>query len=171
VTGNLPQVLSIAREANVTVKLNMVVLSMNYQQMPDVVSLAAKYGVAEVYLNRLNPLSIDRSLFSEPFYRSDDFLSVFQKAIDLAHEVGMPIFYPKSMQGEDSSLCKYPWNSTYVTWDGYMVPCCAKPFPKELNFGNVFESGFLACLNSEPFVQFRQSFKDGKIPEFCSGCC
>lgn len=171
VLERLPQVVSMAKKAKVTVKLNMVVFGMNYRQMPEVVSVASQCGIEEVYLNRLNPLSIDRSLFDESLYKSDEFQDVFGKTIALAGELGVPLFYPKSMQGDDASLCKYPWNNIYITWDGYMVPCCAKPFPKELNFGNVFERGFLACLDSEAFVQFRQVFKDGSIPEFCRGCC
>ncbi len=39
--------------------------------------------------------------------------------------------------------CHLPWNHFYVSWDGYMTPCCAKPFPKELNFGNVFDTSLM----------------------------
>jgi radical SAM protein with 4Fe4S-binding SPASM domain len=149
----------------------MVVFQKNYQQMSDVVSLASDCGVTDVYFNRLNPLSIDQSLFDEALYQSDDFIEVFKTATMLAQEKSVSLLYPKSMRGQDASLCKYPWNNIYVTWDGYMAPCCAKPFPKELNFGNVFEKDFLTCLNSDEFSRFRQSLKNKITPEFCRGCC
>jgi radical SAM protein with 4Fe4S-binding SPASM domain len=55
-------------------------------------------------------------------------------------------------------------------WDGYIPPCCAKPFPKELNFGNVFQDGLINTLNSKDFQNFRNIWLNKEYPEFCNKC-
>ena len=66
--------------------------------------------------------------------------------------------------------CPYPWKGFYITWDGFLVPCCAKPFPKEKNFGNVFKKGLLNCLNDKDFIEFRAMAKKNITPDFCKRC-
>jgi radical SAM protein with 4Fe4S-binding SPASM domain len=50
------------------------------------------------------------------------------------------------------------------------VPCCAKPFPNELNFGNAFEKPVMECLNSKKFQEFRELWFRNETPEFCKKC-
>lgn len=64
----------------------------------------------------------------------------------------------------------FPWSHFYITWDGYLVPCCSKPFPKELNFGNVFENGVISCLNIAEFEDFRAGWYKNNPQEFCNKC-
>jgi len=66
--------------------------------------------------------------------------------------------------------CHFPWSHFYITWDGFLVPCCAKPFPKELNFGNVFQSGVMNCLNDPAFRDFRKMWYKNQTPPFCTRC-
>lgn len=66
--------------------------------------------------------------------------------------------------------CMFPWGHYNITWDGYVVPCCVKPFPKVLNFGNVFENGVMSVLNSESYQQFRKMWQNNTKPEFCNKC-
>jgi len=51
-----------------------------------------------------------------------------------------------------------------------MTPCCAKPFPKELNFGNVFDTSLMECLNSEGYRRFREMWYRNETPDFCKKC-
>jgi radical SAM protein with 4Fe4S-binding SPASM domain len=58
----------------------------------------------------------------------------------------------------------------YVTWNGYLAPCCAKPFPKEQHFGNVFKDGLMKCLNSSAYRNQRKMWFENKTPKACEGC-
>ena len=73
-------------------------------------------------------------------------------------------------QEETNHPCWFLWSYPYITWDGYVTPCCARPFPKEFNFGNVFETNFRKIWNSKKYRDFRQSFKSREISEICIGC-
>ena len=66
--------------------------------------------------------------------------------------------------------CRFPWSHFYICWDGFIAPCCAKPFPKELNFGNVFENGVLNVLNSKKYRNFRTLWYKNQAPNFCNKC-
>jgi len=66
--------------------------------------------------------------------------------------------------------CKFPFTHFYVCWNGFVPPCCAKPFPKEKNFGNVFESSVMQILNGESFQQWRKLWYKNITPDFCNNC-
>jgi radical SAM protein with 4Fe4S-binding SPASM domain len=66
--------------------------------------------------------------------------------------------------------CPFPWTHFYITWDAYMVPCCAKPFPKEMNFGNVRGRKVIDVLNSTQYQKFRKMWFENKSPIFCEKC-
>lgn len=169
--SNLEQVCAISRNRAAQIKLNMVVFDKNFLQMKEVVGVAKQFGISEVFLAKLNPVAIDPALYDSTLYRTPAFRAALNEASVFAKANNITLRYPKSLLYNDDSICCYPWNSIFITWQGFIAPCCAKPFPKIMNFGNVFESDFLECLNSPAFITFRKAFcKDGR-PAFCAGCC
>jgi len=66
--------------------------------------------------------------------------------------------------------CRFMWNYFYITWDGFVPPCCAKPFPKEKNFGSVFSNKLINVLNTKDFRDFRKDWQEENNPEFCDKC-
>lgn len=45
--------------------------------------------------------------------------------------------------------CNQLWISPQINWDGKLLGCCSN---RRVSFGNVFEKGLDACLNSEDYV-------------------
>jgi MoaA/NifB/PqqE/SkfB family radical SAM enzyme len=168
--SNLEQVCSISKNRAAQIKLNMVVFNKNYLQMKDVVGVAKRFGIAEVYFAKLNPVAIDPAMNDPALYRSPAFRAALDEALSFAKANKITLRYPESLLHDDDAICYYPWNSIFITWQGFIAPCCAKPFPKIMNFGNVFESDFLECLNSPAFIEFRKGFSKGNRPAFCAGC-
>ncbi|MBN1130155.1 MAG: SPASM domain-containing protein [Chitinispirillaceae bacterium] len=163
-------IMKISRREKVEVKLNMVVFEKNYTDMKSVVLFAHTHGISEVYFNSLNlvshaPLKADYS-----FYSSDAFTGELREARRLASHHGIALVYPNMTKKNRFATCPYPWKNFSISWDGYLVPCCAKPFPKELHFGNVFEEGLLAAINSDKSQWFRKRAIRNAPPDFCLGC-
>ena len=152
------------------VKANMVVFNKNYRQMADVVSVTKSMGFSELSLTPINLAASDWDLSHYDLYRTDDFRSELEKAMLLAEREDISITYYDVTGAKGFRTCPYPWDNFYVTWDGFLVPCCAKPFPKEKHFGNVFEEGLMNCINSSGFVAFRQLANENVTPEFCRRC-
>jgi radical SAM protein with 4Fe4S-binding SPASM domain len=166
------KIVEVCKRNNIAVMFNFVAVKENYTQMKGVVQLAAEIGVPFVNLTPVNIGSIttlDTSYY-DLFY-GDDFKNELKQAFDLSKQSGtveLSIWDVKKKN--EFKKCHLPWNHFYVSWDGYMTPCCAKPFPKELNFGNVFETSLMQCLNSSEYRQFREMWYRNETPDFCKKC-
>lgn len=78
--------------------------------------------------------------------------------------VNVPDIYSKR-------ACKWPWRSCYITAGGMITPCCLHGSnPENLNFGNIFENGFMGIWNSPQYRSFRRQLKSRDMPHLCVNC-
>jgi len=167
---NIKKICALNQQQRMTVKFNMVVFEQNYRQMKDIIQLAAKMGVGEIFLNTFNLVATDLDTSGYAFYNTDTFQKEFTSALNLAAQKDIFVGFHDLTAPKGFYHCGYPWDDFYVTWDGYAVPCCAKPFPKVLNFGNYFEQNIMEVLNSREYIEFREMSIKSVTPEFCQGC-
>ena len=69
-----------------------------------------------------------------------------------------------------SNQCVWPWESTYISKTGDVVPCCIIGDEKVVSFGNINEKSFKQIWNSENYKNFRESIRTNQIPSFCKNC-
>lgn len=169
---NLKNLINLSNNSKTDIILNAVIIEDNYKQMIDMVDFAQQYSIKHINFTPINLVSIpDSDYFSMNFYKSIPFKNELNDTI--IHSKRFPelsVSYANFDKINKFEICHYIWNYFYITWDGYIVPCCAKPFPKELNFGNIFKLPFIDILNSEKYIQFRKIWLSGKVPEFCQKC-
>ena len=165
-------ILEKAKGSNTDIMFNMVVLKENYHQMSDMLKLCDEIGVKYLNINPMNIVArtdLDNSYYD--FYSSKDFKDEYFKTKELAS--GYPdvelTFYDFESPASFKK-CRFMWNYFYITWDGFVPPCCAKPFPKEKHFGNVFEQPLIEILNTKDYQDFRQDWLNDASPEFCDKC-
>lgn len=119
--------------------------------------------------NLASVTDIEQSYYT--FYQSVDFqkaIEELEKAIKDTPEV---LVTERNFTTDNSfQKCPFPWTHFYISWDGFVPPCCAKPFPKELNFGNVFNSKIIDILNSNRYREFRTLWFRDTPPDFCYKC-
>lgn len=155
-----------------TCMLNCVVSPENYFQMADVVDFAHDLGVMYVNFNCVSIAAqptVGRSFYE--FFKSQEYLSAVKTMRRKTSEwKNMEITGPYFPENPSFKDCGYPWEYPYITWDGYYVPCCGKPFPKLLHFGNVFEADVMSVLNSEEAQKFRRLWQKNIAPSFCHNC-
>jgi radical SAM protein with 4Fe4S-binding SPASM domain len=66
--------------------------------------------------------------------------------------------------------CKIPWTSCFITWDGFVYPCCHLLYiSKDFCFGNVFDASFKEIWYSEEYSRFRLDFVNNP-PDICKRC-
>ncbi len=167
---NLEAISQVTIGRRMDIKLNMVVLKDNYLQMKEIIHLARSLNIQEIYLNTMNLVATNWDLSYYDFYSSQNLKKELQEAVEIARQNNVEIIYPKFSGENGFSFCPYPWNHFYVSWDGFLVPCCAKPFPKEKNFGNVFKTDLMSCINNEEFFSFREMSRQNITPDFCKRC-
>ncbi len=169
---NLDLLVKYSKNSKTDLMLNMVVTKENYHQMSSLIKYAEKKGIYNVdytLFNLASVTNIEASYYN--FYRSPEFniaLSELKNTIENTKKVSVRNRNFKT--DNEFQKCPFPWTHFYISWNGFVPPCCAKPFPKELNFGNVFEYKVIEILNSNSFRKFRKLWFKNKTPNFCKKC-
>jgi len=163
----------------------------NLPELPDVIRIAQRIGMPEVYLQRLTffddgMATADQAIFTA--YGDDRNEQVIIAECErLANEYGI-IFNGSGATTARKSLeqsvekpkhawqrCMRPWTVGYITANGNALPCCIAPFTGEpyggMIFGDAFgENGFASVYNTPQNVQFRRQFLSDTPPPSCVGC-
>jgi radical SAM protein with 4Fe4S-binding SPASM domain len=165
-------ILEKAKGSSTDVMFNMVVLKENYHQMSEMLKLCDEIGVKYLNINPMNIVArtdLDNSYYD--FYLSKEFKDEYFKTKELAKDFpAVELTFYDFESPASFKKCRFMWNYFYITWDGFVPPCCAKPFPKEKHFGNVFNQPLLEILNTKDYQEFRHDWFDEKNPEFCDKC-
>lgn len=66
--------------------------------------------------------------------------------------------------------CWWPGNGIYVTYDGFVTPCCMRMNPAVLNFGNLFHQPFDEIKKGNEYTDFIDSFNLGSCHPVCKEC-
>jgi radical SAM protein with 4Fe4S-binding SPASM domain len=79
---------------------------------------------------------------------------------------------PARLMGPTEGYENCPWHrgGVYISWQGYVTPCCQRPDPRTIHFGNVLEQPFEAIWNSDKYRRFRDELAAGRPPETCRTC-
>lgn len=169
---NLKLLSAICKNSETTLMLNMVVTKENYFQMPSMVKYSEKIGIGYLDFTLFNLASVtdtERSYYD--FYKSNGFLEVISELKHTADRCkGVTISNIDFKTSNGFRKCPFPWSHFYICWNGLVAPCCAKPFPKELNFGSVFDNKVINVLNSAQFKEFRKLWFENMTPDFCQKC-
>lgn len=143
----------------------------NLPYLDKVVEFADKLKISRVDFSELN-LSYLESAQDKLVIGNDDYKYI-EKALDLAKqkniESGFSRQYNIKRKGE--VICKYLWQSPYITWDGYVNICCGRPFSSVYNVGNIFqEKSFMNIWNNAKMQELRKAIGNDNVPPVCSRC-
>jgi len=169
---NIRQLAPLCKNTSTDLMLNMVVTKENYIHMADLVRYAEEVGVNYMDFTLFNLASVTNIPVSYyKFYQSEEFLLAVSELEKAILETNNVIVTNRNFKTDNGfHKCPFPWTHFYITQDGYVPPCCAKPFPQEKNFGSVKQESFIKILNNEDFKAWRQLWFDNKTPKFCEKC-
>ncbi len=157
-----------------TIGINTVVSHMNYVEIPKLVEIAISLGVDHIGFVEVANWEVPGE---KDFEKDAAFIVAARKKsgeikslID-AERAKHPNF---EIQHEGPQkvkpTCSWPFTSAFITGDGYVTPCCRRPNPDVINFGNINDTSFEKIWNSEKYVAFRENMKEGKTNPICDGC-
>ena len=150
----------------------------NIDELPDIVRLAKDVGVDSLQVNhdlvywgqdewqdklKAQALSVEQSQNGETF---------IQQAREVAKALSLPfkVYTEGKFSWDEGRLCHWPWSTTFVSSEGYVVPCGVIGNQDVLNFGNVLTENFEDIWNGHRYQDFRQKMKRGEIADVCKGC-
>jgi radical SAM protein with 4Fe4S-binding SPASM domain len=175
------------------VQLVFVAMRRNIAELPDLVRLAADWGVESIWVQNLShsfsdtdPAGAYRKIrtfaATEALWRDAESgvegRRWFDEASELAAELGVDLRLPRLDEASPTPLlaagepgCDWPWRSSYVTHDGVVQPCCMVMGSDRAELGRVDEStGFRAVWENERSQAFRAALKTALPPDVCRGC-
>lgn len=168
-------------------------LKENIHELPDLLRLAAKMGVPEVYLQRMVYYHEENNapgMMKQAHGLFDSFdeqvAAIVTACEALAQALGLT-FKASGATNPKASLeaskerdqkpwkkCMRPWTTAYITANGNALPCCISPFAttnyESLKLGNVFEQPFDDIWNNERYQQWRTDLLSDNPHEACAGC-
>ena len=194
VVNNLKRFIEIQRYMEADrprVSLWMTGLHENIAELPDVIRLAARLGVPEVYLQRMVYYAADRSApgmldGAQALYsRVDEEIDrVVNESEALAQQLGMTLRASGATTAAHSihpdraarpwEGCLRPWTTAYVTANGNLLPCCISPFATQdyesLKLGNLLNQPFDEQWNGERYQHWRARLLSDQPNAACAGC-
>jgi len=164
----------------------------NIAELPDLVRLAARLGISEVYLQRLvfydegHTIGLareDQSLYGLTNGYVEEIIAECER---LSQELGIRLeasgaTTPRNSLAKDQTdpapwrECQRPWTVTYVTVNGNILPCCIAPFATSdyhsIVLGNLFDRPFADIWNGTRYQEFRTGLQSLHAPsDACAKC-
>jgi radical SAM protein with 4Fe4S-binding SPASM domain len=155
------------------VKVNTVVCLTNHHELPRIIELAHDMGIGMVqFVNVItfaNTMDLDTERAKRDVQQS--FNEALQRARELGVRVKIELFDKLPVQG-----CDFPWRRNFVTYDGYVHPCCYttqtgdRKAQNRRSFGNLLEHPFQNIWNRQVYSVFRRKMQEGILPSACEHC-
>ena len=159
----------------------------NLADLPDLVRLAHRLGVDQVYVQRLvyygQGLAVrEQSLFRAVRAAEESLLAeaeALAKVVGIAFRASGATTPRASLLGPGGnrkpwSQCRRPSSLIYVTVNGNVLPCCFSPFTARdypgLLLGNAFETPLIEIWNGAAYHHFRAALQTDAPPEACDRC-
>ncbi len=166
----------------------------NIAELPDLLRLAAKIGVPELYVQRMvyttDTQDAPPGMMDAGHGLFDDFNTEIERVIAEAETLAVQLeitFKASGATNPRKSLeagrktdphpwkaCMRPWTTAYITANGNALPCCIAPFATDnyesLKLGNVFEQPFVEIWNDERYQKWRSELLSDKPHAACAGC-
>ncbi len=185
----LLEVRAAAGSALPRVLLVFVAMRRNVGELPDLVRLAAAWGVDGLWVQNLShsfgdtdpagsyaqirAFARDEALWGGDGDHGDPFAPARALAAELGVDLRLPHVDERPPAPEPGRRgCDWPWRSTYITHRGDVQPCCMVMGSDRATLGSVDEqSSFRAVWENEEYQRFRQRLSEpGDPPEVCRGC-
>jgi radical SAM protein with 4Fe4S-binding SPASM domain len=172
-------------------RIVFVAMRRNVHELPALVRLAARLGIASVRVQNLSHSFADAGegdgyreigafTAGEALWDAADggerasVEAIFAEAAALAPGLGVSLRLPDRQppEGREAGApgCDWPWRATYVRHDGQVQPCCMLMGEDRGLLGDLRTASFPAVWSGEPYRRFREQLTTDAPPEVCRGC-
>ncbi len=174
-------------------RLSLVFVAMrtNIDELPDLVRLTAEWGVRNLWVQNLShsfsdtdpageyreirDFTVANALFIDDVGHARE---VFDRCRVLADELGVDLRLPHlaehpaepELRQRGLPGCSWPWESSYVTHDGNVQPCCMVMGSDRAVLGNVDRDRFAKVWTGDDYRRFRRDLLGDEPPDVCRGC-
>jgi MoaA/NifB/PqqE/SkfB family radical SAM enzyme len=159
----------------------------NLHELPNVIDLAARLGVDEVYLQRMvfwgEGLAVsEQSIYPGGLAGVEEVIAEAERRAE-RHGLGFrgadarpprASILERPPEDEPWRACSRPLRLAYITSRGTALPCCIAPFTDapfdSIRLGNYLEDGVASVWNGDAYARFRQQLYSSAPPAACRNC-
>ncbi|MDP2927951.1 MAG: radical SAM protein [Candidatus Omnitrophota bacterium] len=161
ILGQLKYLLELRKETqNIRVNLIFVATTLNIEDLPNFVLLAAQLGVDKVVCY-YNYIYVPAQKYLSCFFKQELTNQKFDEAAKLASSLKMEIELPPRFNQQQYpvyGICREPWSQVMFDLNGHILPCdaaedCYESLDKVSWFGDIW--------NGQYYQKLRQSLMDG----------
>jgi MoaA/NifB/PqqE/SkfB family radical SAM enzyme len=159
------------------IRIVLVLLRRNLDQLPELVRLAREHGADSVVFQHLwhDMSAARRFVEAESLLKSDasQLEPYFREAQTLADELRVALSLPRARRADAPAprvRCDRPWRGIYVGASGEALPCAMLKTPQRLNLGSMRRGGVVRVWNSDAYREFRERLASSTPPAVCRGC-
>ncbi len=159
----------------------------NLHELPDIIDIAARLGVDEVYLQRMvfwgeGLATADQSLYLQQEAEIERVIAEAERRATLngvtlrGADASTPraTLVEREASAEPWRACSRPLRLAYVTAQGTALPCCIAPFTDapfdSMRLGNYLRDGVEAVWNGDAYREFRSRLYSSDPPPTCRNC-
>jgi MoaA/NifB/PqqE/SkfB family radical SAM enzyme len=159
----------------------------NLADLPDLVRLAHRVGVGQVYVQRLvyygeGLAQHDQSLYDALHAAEEEVLARAEaeaEALGVSFRASGATTPRRSLSSSKDrerpwAACRRPWALTYITANGNVLPCCFSPFTTRdyagLVLGNAFDVPLAVIWHGPAYQKLRTSLRSERPFEACDRC-
>jgi radical SAM protein with 4Fe4S-binding SPASM domain len=159
----------------------------NVGDLPDLVRLAHRLGVSEVYVQRMVYYGEGMALQQQSVFRTFQAAekALLEEAEALAEELSISFRASGATSPRESLLssdgdkkpwsqCRRPSSLMYISVNGNVLPCCLSPYTTrdypELILGNAFQAPLAEIWDGAAYHRFRTALRSDTPWESCDRC-
>jgi len=172
-TRRLIQIKQELRKKRPEVKVNTVVCADNYRELPAIIELAHDLGVGMVQFVNVITFASTSSLDTTGV--QGEVRVKFQEALAHARRLGI-LVKVELFDKLPVQRCDFPWKRNFVTYDGYVHPCCYttqtgdRTAQNHRSFGNLTTQSYAEIWQGDVYERFRRKIRAGILPNACDHC-
>lgn len=170
-------------------KLVMVLMRQNLDELPELVRQAGGWQMEEMFVQHLSHDFTEEALPAHyrpmrDFVEAQTLLNeneqhitaIFDQARQVAAESGIPLRLPRTRVRPHPpgtpgpQRCSWPWSSAYIAYDGTAMPCCMIATPDRGNFGSFALQSVHELWNNDAYQDFRSRLSSEDAPDICKAC-
>ncbi len=167
----------------------MVIMRQNLHELPDLIRMVHAWSVDRIFVQHLSH-DFGEPTLPEEYRPMRNYIAAqslahedparieryFGEARQVADALGVtlrlprttPKRYPEGTTGRDR--CDWPWTGAYISYEGYMMPCCMVATPDRINFGKVTDHALESVWNGPEYDAFRAQLDSDSPPDICRSC-
>lgn len=154
------------------VSIASVILKDNIDDLVEFVLLTKKLGVSKIGFQTMQEKTdyLDKYDSKTKSQAVSSLNKKLKENIDKAKKIAKKNNITLIFDEEKSPGCIWPWRSVYISWNGYVTPCCKILDYREPYFGNILKEDFWKIWNGKQYQMYRKLLRDRKAPFQCKGC-